>query len=162
MFLCNVINWSIILVLNLSGAHSDLHELSPLVILALMVVWPMGPCLGELAQLILSLLGHDVVRTDLLRNFSEIGVLVHCCLGDRDHRVDHIPKDPLYQWGSCQGTSVGKSSVEVNKIDKFLQVKRTVLGVVGVVYFHLFVHLLVNKGFQELVVEKNLGVFSFS
>jgi len=33
---------------------------------------------------------------------------------------------------------------------------------VGVVYFHLFVHLLVDKGFQELVVEKNLWVFSFS
>ena len=96
MFLSDVINWSVILVLNLSGAHSNLHELSTLVILALMVVWPVGPCLGKLAQLILSLLGDDVVGTDLLGNFSEVSVLVHCCLGDRDHGVDNIPKDALY------------------------------------------------------------------
>jgi len=127
-----------------------------------MVVWPLGPCLGELAQLILSLLGDNVVSTDLLGNFSEFSVLVHCCLGDRDHGINYIPKDALHQWSSRQGTSVGKSSVEVNKFDKFLQVKRTVLRVVGMVNFHLFVHLFVNKSFQELVMEKNFGVFSFS
>ena len=103
MFLCDVINWSIILVLNLSGAHCDLHELSTLVVLALMVVWPLGPCLGELAQLILSLLGDNVVSTDLLGDFSEFGVLVHCCLGDRDHSINYIPKDALHQWSSRQG-----------------------------------------------------------
>ena len=162
MFFCDMINWSIILVLNLSGAHSNFHELSTLMILALMVVWPLGSSLGELAQLVLSLLSYDVVGTDFLGNFSEVSVLVHGALGDWDHGVDHIPKDAFYQWSSGQGTSIGKSSVEVYQIDEFLQVKRTVFGVMSMVKFHLFVHLLINKCLEELVMEKNLGVLSLS
>lgn len=162
MFLCDVINWSIILVLNLSRTHGNFHELSTLMILALMVVWPLSSCLSELAQLVLSLLGDDVVGTDFLCNFSESSVLVHGALGDWDHGVDHIPKDAFNQWGSGKGTSVGKSSVKVYQIDEFLQVKRTVLGIMGMVYFHLFMHLLINKSLEELIMEKNPGVLSFS
>jgi len=108
-----VVYLSVILILNLSTAHGNLHKLSSLMILALMVMWPLCSCLGELAELILSLLGHNVVGGYLLLHLSEGGVLIHCGLGDGDHCLDHIPKDTLHERSGSQGAGVGESSVEV-------------------------------------------------
>jgi len=158
----NMIYLSIILVLYLSAAHGNLHELSSLMVLALMVMWPLCSCLGELAELILSLLGHYIVGGDLLLHFSEGGVLVHCGLGDGDHCLYHVPKDALHERSGGQGTGVGESSVEVYQLNELPQVQGAVSGVVSVLDLHLLVHFFVDQGSEELVVPEDVWVLSFS
>ena len=157
-----VVDLSIILILYLSAAHGNLHELSSLVVLTLMVMWPLGSCLGELAELILSLLGHNIVGGDLFLHLSEGGVLVHCGLSDRNNCFHNVPKDSLHKRSGRQGPGVGESSVKVNQLNEFLQVKGAISRVVSVLHLHLFVHLFVDQGSEELVVPVDVWVLSFS
>ena len=158
----NVVHWSIILVLHLSAAHGDLHELSSLVVLALMVMWPLGSCLVELAKLILSLLGNNVRSTDFLCNFSKVSVLVHGGLCDRDHCLHNIPKDTLHERSGGQRPGVGESSVEVDELNELAEVERAVSRVVSVIDLHLLVLLLVDQGSEELVVPEDVWILDFS
>ena len=109
-------------ILHLSVAHSHFHELVALVILALVVLWEVGPSSTKFVKLVLLLLTHDVVGADLLLNLSEVSVHVHGLLSDWDHGVNNVPKDTLDKWSGGQGSLIGESSVEVNELDKLFQI----------------------------------------
>jgi hypothetical protein len=88
-----VINWSIIGVLDLSVAHSDLHELVSLVVLAFVVLWELGSGLTEFVKFLLAFGTDHVVGGDFLLDPSVSNILVHGGLFNWDNSVNQIPKD---------------------------------------------------------------------
>ena len=91
MCFCDVVNWSLIGILNLSIAHGHLHKLASLVVLAFMVFWEPGSCDAKFIHLLLRLLWDNVVGATLLLDSSEVGELVHGGLGDWDDSVNNVP-----------------------------------------------------------------------
>ena len=149
-------------VLDLSIAHSDLHELASLVVLAFVVLWELGSGLTEFIKIFLALGTDHVVGGDLLLHPSVLDVLVHGGLSNWDNGVNQIPKDTFDKWGGGEGTLIGESLVEIDQFDKLAKVKRALLGVLllwcpvfslaHVVHHDLSVLLLVNQSGEELVV----------
>ena len=98
MCFCNVINCSIVCVLNLSIAHSNLHKLTALMVLALVALWEFSSGDSKLIHVVLGFLRDGVVGADFLLNFTEIGILVHSFLSDWNHGIHNIPEDTLDKW----------------------------------------------------------------
>ena len=157
-----MINWPSVGVLDLSVAHSDLHELASLVVLAFVVLWELRSGLTEFVEVFLALSTDHVVSRDLLLHPSVLDVLVHGGLSNWDNGVYQIPKNTFDKWGGGEGTLIGESLVEVDQFDKLAKVKRTLLGVLllwspvfslsHVVHHYLSMLLLVNQSGEELVV----------
>ena len=146
MCFCDVINSSIVCVLNLSIAHSNLHKLTALMVLALVALWELSSGDSKLVHVILGLFRHGVVGANFLLDFTEISVLVHGFLSDWNHGINNVPEDTLDEWSGRQGALIGESSVEVNERDKFLEVKRAFLGSSSPFQLHFSVLFLVNQG----------------
>jgi hypothetical protein len=146
MCFCYMINWSIVCVLNLSIAHSNLHKLTSLMVLALVALWEFRSSHSKLVHIVLGLLRDGVVGADFFLNFTEVSVLVHSFLSDRNHSIHNIPEDTLYKWSGRQGALIGESSVEVNERDKFLEVEGAFLGSSSPFQLHFSMLLLVNQG----------------
>ena len=131
-------------------------------VLALVALWELRSGHCKLVHVLLGLLWDGVVGADFLLDLSEVGVLVHGVLGDRNHGVNNVPKDTLDKWGGSQGSLIGESSVEVNELDKLLEVERALLWSSSPFQLHFSVLLLVNQSGQELVVVQNVLVLDLS
>lgn len=158
----NVIYGPSVGVLDLSVAHSDLHELAALVVLAFVVLWELGSGLSEFVKILLALGTDHVVGGDLVLNPSVVSVLVHGGLSNWNDSVNQIPKDTFDKWGGGEGTLIGESLVEVDQFDELAKVESTHLGVLllwcpvfgltHVVHHDFFVLLFVNQSGEELVM----------
>ena len=147
-----MINWPSVGVLDLSVAHSDLHELASLMVLALVVLWELGSGLSKFIKIILALGTDHVVGGDFLLHSSELDVLVHGGLSNWDDSVNQVPKNAFNKWGGGEGSLIGESLVEVDQSHKLAKVKRTLLSVRVCVHHHLFVLLFVNQSREKLVM----------
>ena len=112
-------------VLDLSVAHSDLHELASLVVLAFVVLWELGSGLTEFVKLLLTLGTDHVVGGDFLLHPSVSNILVHGRLFNWDNSVNQIPKDTFDKWSSSEGSLIGESLVEVDQFDKLAKKENT-------------------------------------
>ena len=128
MCFCDVINFSVVCVLNLSIAHGNLHKLTALMVLALVALWELRSGHSKLVHVVLRLFRHGVVGANFFLNSAEVSVLVHSFLSDWNHGIHNVPEDALNKWSGCQRALIGKPSVKINKRDKFLEVKRVLLG----------------------------------
>lgn len=166
----NMVDWSIISVLDPSVAHGHSHELVALVVLAFDHIWELLLGFLELVHLFDSDGRNDVVGTDLLGNLTEVGVLVHGMLFDWDDGFDYIPQDTLDKRSGGERALVSESSVEVDELNELAQVHGTEFQVlhlrspltvkmflplvvsVELLEKNLLMELLINKGGQELVM----------
>ena len=148
--------------MDLSVAHSDLHELVSLVVLAFVVLWELGSGLTEFVKFLLALGTDHVVGGDFLLDPSVSNILVHGGLFNWDNSVNQIPKDTFDKGSSSEGSLIGESLVEVDQFDKLAKVERTLLGVLllccpvvslaHVVHHDFFVLLFVNQSGEEFVM----------
>jgi len=132
----DVVNWSIVLILNDSVAigHSE-EGVAVFVIVWLDTVWLMLPqgiillfCLTARER------GNDLIWLD----FTILEELIKCGLANGDDLFDDIPEDALRIWSGCQRSRICPSLVVVQFLDKGSEVK---LG-----------PFLVNHCAQELVM----------
>lgn len=156
-----MVNRSLVNILHLSIAHGHLHELAALMVLAFMVLWELSSSHSKFIELLLLFLCDDIVGTDLLLNFPEVGVLVHGLLCDWNHGVNNVPKDTLNKWSSGERALIGEPPVEIHKFDEFLQIKWAICWSSSSEHSHLSVLLLINKSGKELVVEENIWILRF-
>ena len=174
----NMVDWSIISVLDPSVAHGHSHELVALVVLALDGIWELELSLKEFVDVVSSNGRNNVGDGDLLLNSAEVSVHVHRCLSDRDHCFHHVPQDSLDERRGGERSLVGESSVEVNKLDKLAHIEWIGLKVlhlwspIGVefglplvlkiLHEHLSMLLLIDQILEELIVVKNIWVLDLS
>jgi len=107
-----VVNWSSILILDLSVANSNSHELVSSDVLALHGVVMGG--LGQVPSGSLVFVSNEVSRGDFFLNLSEADEFIASFLPDRNHLLNHVPHDALGSRGGGQRALECEPSVEVD------------------------------------------------
>ena len=123
-----MVNISTFLIKDLSVADSDSHEFVAISDAWVSIDWVLKIFSSSLPFSVLFsgtlfwLVGNSV-RVLFLFDLSELIVFIKGGLSNRNHVVNHIPKDTFWAWNSCQRSLVGPSSVEVKKLNEFVHVQ---------------------------------------
>jgi len=155
-----MVNWSVVLVLDLSVANGNSHELVSVDVVALHAVVMGG--FGHGPSVDLSLVGNELGGRDLLGDLSELDELIASGLSDWDDLLNNVPHDSFGHWGGGEGTLVGESSVEVNGVDKLGQIKAGflsggqftvgIIGALGWLVLDFFQFFLINELSQKFIM----------
>lgn len=155
-----MVNWSIVLVLNLSVAHSNSHELVSVDVLALHAVVMGG--LGKGPSVNFLLIGNELGGGETLLDLSELDELIGGALSDWDNLLNNVPHDTFGSWGGGEGSLESPSSVSVDHADEFGKIQSGVLsggqltvsivGALGWLVLDGLELLLIDEVGKELVV----------
>jgi len=163
-----MIDISTFLIKDLSVADSDSHKFVAISHTWITIDWVLkifGSSLpfSVLFSCTLFWLVCNSVRILCLFDLSELIVFVKGWLSNRNHMVNHIPKDTFWAWNSCQRPLVGPSSVEVKKFNELVHVQWSFLYFLFVSFqreerllltgLRHFLGLSINQVRQESVVE---------